>query len=91
MKVSLGQENALRETALKVTKFGGVIGTTINQFFKGAIGCAIVLVVVGLMVANPDTATFGDFLRNIQSPAYAFVSAIGGVMFIGARMIFPSK
>lgn len=91
MKLTTTQETTLRKIASSVVGVGGVIGSTINLFLKGALGTVIALVVFGLMTANPETATFGDFLRAIQSPALAGVGLFGGLLLVGLRQLFAPK
>lgn len=91
MKLTTTQETTLRKIASSVVGVGGVIGSTINLFLKGALGTVIALVVFGLMTANHETATFGDFLRAIQSPALAGVGLIGGLLWVGLRQLVAPK
>lgn len=91
MKLTTTQENTLRKIAKSVVGVVGVIGSTINLFLKGALGTVIALVVFGLMTANPETSTFGDFLRAIQSPALASMGLIGGLFWVGLHQLFAPK
>lgn len=87
MKLDPTHENSIRKMAFFFVEAGGVIGATINLFLKGAVGTVIALVIFGLMTANPETATFGDFLRGIQSPALAGFGAFGGFLIVGLRYV----
>lgn len=87
MKLTSTQENSLRKIALSIAGFGSFIGSVWNVFLKGALFTVVAMVVFGLMLANPNTATFGDFLTAIQSPALAFSGAIGGLMCVGLKAV----
>jgi len=91
MKLTTTQETTLRKIASSVVGVGGIIGSTINLFLKGALCTVIALVVFGLMTANPETVTFGDFLRAIQSPSLAGMGLIGGLLLVGLRQVFAPK
>lgn len=91
MKLTSTQENTLRKIALSIAGFGSFIGALCNVFLKGALFTVVAMVVIGLMLANPDTATFGDFLSAIQTPALAFFGAIGGLMFVGLKAVLIPK
>jgi len=53
-----------------------------------AIFCGIVL--AGLLMADPDTATFRDFLLAIRLPALWSSSALLAILWIGLKLIlFP--
>lgn len=87
MKLTSTQENTLRKIALSIAGFGSFIGSLCNVFLKGALFTVVAMVVIGLMLANPDTATFGDFLSAIQSPALSLFGVVGGFMFVGIKAV----
>ena len=91
MKLTSTQENTLRKIALSIASFTSFIGSLCNVFLKGALFTVVALVVACLLTENPDTATFGDFLKAIQSPGLAFFGAIGGVITVGLKTVLIRK
>jgi len=60
-------------------------------FLGCALGCYVGFIVLFLLKADPETATFGDFLRVIHSSSNIAASFIAAALSIVLRRLFPRK
>ena len=68
-----------------------VLVQVITAFISGAAGLALATVCVWLMLTNPETTSFGDFLRFLHSPVFASMVGIGGVASLVLRFVFNRR
>ena len=62
-----------------------------KAFFGCALGCYVGFIVLFLLNADPETATFGDFLNVIHSPSKIAASFIAAALSVALRWLFPRK
>ncbi|MGF6281845.1 hypothetical protein ABH908_000122 [Pseudomonas frederiksbergensis] len=62
-----------------------------TTFLNGAVILGLLMLCVGLLSMNPETATFSDFLRFIHSPAIPVAAAAGGVTSMLVRIVFSIR
>nr|WP_314565991.1 hypothetical protein [uncultured Pseudomonas sp.] len=62
-----------------------------KAFLGCTLGCYLGFIIFFVLKADPETATFGDFLRVIQSPSTVIFSVIAGALSVALRGLFPTK
>jgi hypothetical protein len=62
-----------------------------KAFLVCALGCYLGFIVLFLLKSDPETATFGDFLRVIHSSSNIVASFIAAALSIVLRRLFPRK
>lgn len=62
-----------------------------KPFLGCALGCYLGFIVLFLSEADPETATFGDFLRAIHSSSSIAASFIAAALSVALRWLFPRK
>lgn len=60
-------------------------------FLNGAVVLGLIAFCFGLWSMNPDTATFGDFLRFIHSPLIPMAAGAGGIASLVVRVVFSIR
>ncbi|MGE8063842.1 hypothetical protein [Pseudomonas sp. NPDC089569] len=68
-----------------------VLPAVATTFITGAAGMAVVTVCGWLVLSNPDTATFNDFLRFIHSPILMSLMCLGGVTSLVLRYVISRR
>ncbi|WP_339439046.1 MULTISPECIES: hypothetical protein [unclassified Pseudomonas] len=62
-----------------------------KAFLGCALGCYVGFIVLFLFDADPETATFGDFLNVIHSSSKIAASFIAAALSVALRWLFPRK
>ena len=62
-----------------------------KAFLGCAFGCYLGFIVLFLLKADAETATFGDFLRVIHSFSNIAASFIAAALSVALRWLFPRK
>lgn len=72
-----------------------VTGGLTRNFCRCAVATLViyaVIILAGLLTADPDTATFRDFLIVLRNPAIWSTSVMLAIMWVGLTLIlFPSR
>ncbi len=62
-----------------------------KAFLGCALGCYLGFIVLFLLKADPETATFGDFLNVIHSSSKIAASFIAAALSVALRSMFTRK
>lgn len=67
-----------------------VAGGLARNFYRCAVATLVIYAVImlaGLLTADPDTATFRDFLISLRNPAIWSTSVMLAIMWVGLTLI----
>lgn len=68
-----------------------MFASTSITFLNGAVVLGLIALCFGLLSMNPDTATFGDFLRFIHSPFIPMAAGAGGLASVVVRGVLSVR
>ncbi|MCP2141798.1 UNVERIFIED_ORG: uncharacterized membrane protein YgaE (UPF0421/DUF939 family) [Pseudomonas poae] len=83
--------SAAHRGALLIQRSIAFARSEMKAFFGCALGCYLGFIVLFLLRANPETATFGDFLSVIQSSSKIAACFIAAALSVALRWLFPGK
>ncbi|MFC6298114.1 hypothetical protein GNF76_26080 [Pseudomonas sp. CCM 7893] len=84
-------KSAVRSASAILHRVGAFVRVEMKWFFACALGSYLGPIVFYLLLADPGTATFGDFLSVIQSSSRLISSLIAGTLFVALRgRLLPS-
>ncbi|WP_395600061.1 hypothetical protein [Pseudomonas sp. B19125] len=83
--------SAAHRGTLLTQRFIAFARSEMKAFLACALGCYLGFIVLFLVEADPETATFGDFLNVIHSSSKIAASFIAAALSVALRWLFPKK
>ncbi|WP_154845401.1 hypothetical protein [Pseudomonas fluorescens] len=91
MNMNESLKSARRSAAVIYHRTGAFVRVEMKWFFAGAIGSYLGPIMFYLFSADPGTATFGDFLRVVQSSSGITSALVSATLFVALRArLLPS-
>ncbi|MFJ3007166.1 hypothetical protein [Pseudomonas fluorescens] len=83
--------SAAHSGALLTQRFIAFARSEMKAFLGCALGCYLGFIILFLMKADPETATFGDFLSVIHSSLNIAGSFMAAALSVALRWLFSRK
>jgi hypothetical protein len=91
MNLNDSLKSAAHSGALLTQRFIAFARSEMKAFLGCALGCYLGFIVLFLVEADPETATFGDFLSVIHSSSKIAASFLAAALSVALRWLFPGK